>query len=409
VLGYLDSCYNGVLGCLVCPRDRVAWQPCGINTIVLHVLLVGKFNAATKVTMKASSILFAPLLVSAAPGFVRNGIDKLVEKRAVTVTVDQLADFRFFSQYAGAAQCNGEVAAGSAIVCANGGCPEVEAAGATVVDTFTGILTDVQGFVAKDDVNKLIVVSYKGSTSLRNYLADFVFYFVGCNDLVDGCLVHAGFSKANDETWDKMLATLTTAAAQNPSYKIVFTGHSLGAAVSTLAAARARQAGFAIDLYNYGSPRVGNGAFVDFVNNQAGQEFRVTHLTDPVPRLPPIFLGYRHISPEYWLSNGIANTTDYSPADVKVCEGTASVGCNAGSLGFSPDAHNYYLWHISACSAPFEFKKKRATSEESATLPALYVTPDMSTIDVPALSDEELLARMRDFAEQDIEAARALE
>ena len=36
----------------------------------------------------------------------------------------------------------------------------------------SGILTDVQGFVAKDDVNKLIVVSYKGSTSLRNYLAE---------------------------------------------------------------------------------------------------------------------------------------------------------------------------------------------------------------------------------------------
>lgn len=110
--------------------------------------------------------------------------------------MDQLADFRFFSQYAGASQCNGDVAAGSAIACASNGCPEVEAAGATVVDTFTyvaspepyhmseeldqeltgsclsGVVTDIQGFVAKDDVNKLIVVSYKGSTSLRNYLAE---------------------------------------------------------------------------------------------------------------------------------------------------------------------------------------------------------------------------------------------
>ena len=92
VLGYLDSCYNGVLGCLVCPRDRVAWQPCGINTIVLHVLLVGKFNAATKVTMKASSILFAPLLVSAAPGFVRNGIDKLVEKRGMSSAFNHMGE-----------------------------------------------------------------------------------------------------------------------------------------------------------------------------------------------------------------------------------------------------------------------------------------------------------------------------
>ncbi|KAH7033437.1 lipase [Microdochium trichocladiopsis] len=363
--------------------------------------------------MKISPILFAPLLVSAAPGVTRRGHDRVVEKRAATITTTELADLRFFSQYAAAANCNGQVAAGSAIACANNGCPDVEAVGSTVVDTFGGVVTDIHGYVATDVENKLIVVAYKGSTSLRNYLADFVFHRVGCADIVDGCEVHAGFSKANDETWEKMLATLTTTVAANPTYKVVFTGHSLGGAVATLATARARKLGFSIDLYNYGSPRVGNQAFAEFVTSQPGVEYRITHLTDPVPRLPPIFLGYHHISPEYWLSNGIANTTDYSPADIKICEGTASVQCNAGGLGFDPDAHNYYLGHITACTGPFDFKKKRDAQGEvefvsETAVPPLHITPDLATIDPPVLSDEELIAQMLAFAEQDIDAANAL-
>ncbi len=92
---------------------------------------------------------------------------------------------------------------------------------------------------------------------------------------------------------------------------MVATGHSLGGAVATLAAAYLRAAGNAVDLYTYGSPRVGNDAFANFVSAQAGLEIRVTHLDDPVPRLPPLLFSYRHTSPEYWLYDGGATTTNY--------------------------------------------------------------------------------------------------
>lgn len=130
------------------------------------------------------------------------------------------------------------------------------------------------------------------------------------------------------------------------------TGHSLGAAVATIAAAtlRKQQPSASIDLFTYGSPRVGNAAFADFVTAQAGAEFRVTHLDDPVPRLPPAEFGYRHTSPEYWLSTGTATTTDYGVADVKVCQGT-DTSCNAGTLGLNTDAHLYYFEAIAGCSS----------------------------------------------------------
>jgi hypothetical protein len=105
-----------------------------------------------------------------------------------------------------------------------------------------------------------------------------------------------------------------------------------------------------VDLYTYGSPRVGNDAFVNFVTAQPGLEVRVTHLDDPVPRLPPLLFGYRHTSPEYWLSDGIATTTSYGVADVKVCSGIANVDCNAGTFGLDVDAHLNYFEGIANCS-----------------------------------------------------------
>lgn len=151
-----------------------------------------------------------------------------------------------------------------------------------------------------------------------------------------------------------MLSAVSAARALHPSFGVVVTGHSLGGAVATIAAAYLRQqpasAPTTVDLITYGSPRVGNNAFAGFVTAQPGAEFRVTHLDDPVPKLPPIEFGYRHTSPEYWLSTGGATTTDYGVADVKVCQGSADLGCNAGTPGLNAEAHLYYFEAIAGCS-----------------------------------------------------------
>lgn len=206
---------------------------------------------------------------------------------------------------------------------------------------------------------------------------------------MDGCLVHAGFFTAWNEVKDALLAGVATATTANPSYKIIFTGHSLGGAVSTLAASYARKAGYAVDIVNYGSPRVGNDALVEFVTAQAGSEMRVTHLDDPVPRLPPIFIGYRHTSPEYWLSDGTANTTEYTAQDIKVCEGFANTDCNGGTTGLDGDAHVYYFEHISGCGAEgISFKKRD-------------VTRGMATKEPEDVTDEELLDYVNDWSAKD--------
>ncbi|KAH9904714.1 alpha/beta-hydrolase [Xylariomycetidae sp. FL2044] len=356
--------------------------------------------------------LISTLAWSAAAKPFPNPSEIRVNGRA-TVTAAEVEDLKLYAQYAAAGYCNAESAIGSTVTCSAGNCPDVTAAGATIDATFSGVITDLQGFVSTDDTNQLIVVSFKGSHSIRNWITDFVFLQVGC-DVVDGCLVHLGFLTGYEEVAEALLAGLATAAAANPSYAIVFTGHSLGGAVGTIAAAYARAAGYAVDLVTFGSPRVGNKAFVEFVTDQAGAERRVTHLSDPVPKLPPILLNYRHTSPELWLSTGETNTTDYAASDIKVCEGFATLGCNAGTLEFDADAHTYYFEDISACADEgTEFRRRRSeennNNNSDKNVVRREVTQDMATSPPQDVTDEELQAKLAEWVQQDIEFAADLD
>ncbi|KAI1422196.1 lipase [Xylaria sp. FL1777] len=321
------------------------------------------------------------------PGTLLNG--------RATVTTDMLSTFKLYSQYAGASYCNSDAAVGSTVTCSGGACPDVTAAGAKITATFAGSSTDIQGFVSTDAKNQVIVLSIRGSHSIRNWITDFEFIQNDCSSLASGCLVHSGFAKAWDEVSSAALAAVKAAKAANPGYKIVFTGHSLGAAVSSLGAAYARKQGLAVDIINYGSPRVGNAAFANFVSSQAGVELRVTHLDDPVPRLPPIVFNYAHTTPEYWLADGTAFTTNYAVNDIKVCTGVTSLGCNAATLGLDIIAHLYYLDSIAGCS-PIELVFKKRQDDNylwwQGTSPATDVT------------DDELTAQLNDWVQQDIDA-----
>ncbi|KAL7625674.1 hypothetical protein AAE478_004895 [Parahypoxylon ruwenzoriense] len=306
----------------------------------------------------------------------------------------------FYAQYSGASYCNSEVAPGSIVTCSENVCPKVTAAGARVVATFGGEITDIQGFVSSDDTNKVIVVSFQGSTSIRNWITDFEFIQVPC-DLVDGCLIHLGFKTAYDEIEEELLAALATARGAHPNYRIIFTGHSLGGAVATVAAGyvRSKKAYAAgADVYSYGSPRVGNNAFVKFVTAQAGGEYRVTHQDDPVPRLPPLILNYRHTSPEYWLESDASASASTADFEIKVCGGFANTDCNGGTSGLDTSAHSYYFEYIGACGESGTPWKERRD-----------VTRGMATTEHEDVSDEELRERLNDWAAKDREFAAGLQ
>lgn len=69
----------------------------------------------------------------------------------------------------------------------------------------------------------------------------------------------------------------------NPQIKYWFTGHSLGAAVASIAAASFKHFHA---LYTFGSPKVGNLAFSKGLEKKT---FRIVNYNDPITFLPPSF------------------------------------------------------------------------------------------------------------------------
>jgi len=93
-----------------------------------------------------------------------------------------------------------------------------------------------------------------------------------------------------------------------PDLPFLFTGHSLGAALSVLSAVDVYltlgDSRGVMDSFNFGNPRVGNTAFANFVDGIFDSSYRVVNQDDIVPHLPPrIIQDFRHITTEVWFPN----------------------------------------------------------------------------------------------------------
>lgn len=94
---------------------------------------------------------------------------------------------------------------------------------------------------------------------------------------------------------------------------------------------------------------VGNNAFATFVTNQGGGNYRVTHQIDVVPKLPGYeILGYRHVSPQYWITSGDKATVGAN--DVQVSSGTEDRSGNYGAFGISVSNHLWYFNAVASCA-----------------------------------------------------------
>jgi triacylglycerol lipase len=109
--------------------------------------------------------------------------------------------------------------------------------------------------------------------------------------------VHSGFNKHVDVLWPKIEAMLRE--NQRPVW---FAGHSLGGAMATLCAVRCRLSQIPSEpqaIFTYGSPRVGDRKLVNFLKIR---HYRWVNNNDIVPRVPPRWLGYRHMGREIYLN-----------------------------------------------------------------------------------------------------------
>mmetsp|Transcript_40415 Transcript_40415/g.116810 ORF Transcript_40415/g.116810 Transcript_40415/m.116810 type:complete len:340 (+) Transcript_40415:93-1112(+) len=155
------------------------------------------------------------------------------------------------------------------------------------------------------------LLSVRGTTNVANWVRNFQFWkediaVPNCN----GCRVEFGFATIWEEVRPVVLDALREVGclpngevsgdnAKATTSAVYVTGHSMGAAVSTMAMMTLHTLGYTVlPTYLFESPRVGNQAFVDAfmgIFNQSRPVWRVTFAKDPVPSLPPRALGYRHV------------------------------------------------------------------------------------------------------------------
>ncbi|KOC07547.1 lipase [Aspergillus flavus] len=260
-----------------------------------------------------------------------------------------LQQLTLYAQYAAAAYCSSNTnSPNTKLTCSVGNCPLVEGANTRTLTEFEDnkAFGDVAGFLAVDESNQQIVLSFRGTRSIETWAANVQLGKEDVDELCDGCKVHTGFWKSWASVATATLDGVKKAHQAYPGFKLAVTGHSFGGAVGTLAATVLRNSGSEVALYTYGSPRVGNQEFADYVSGQ-GSNFRVTHSNDIVPRLPPRLLGYHQTSPEYWIPSG--NNETVGTADIEMINEADSDMGNAGQKTQSIEAHKWYTDHIYEC------------------------------------------------------------
>ena len=150
-----------------------------------------------------------------------------------------------------------------------------------------------QCFVASND--QYAIVAFRGSEGrLRegdanpgyiwaDWITNFNFWPVQWDH---GSMVHRGFKAALSEVWTELEDYISS--LQKNNLRIWLTGHSLGAALATLAADRY---GNVQGLYTFGSPRVGDR---DFKRDFKVKAHRIVNNSDIVTKIPPSGM-FRHV------------------------------------------------------------------------------------------------------------------
>lgn len=133
--------------------------------------------------------------------------------------------------------------------------------------------------------------------------------------------VHRGFLNQYNTIKYTIMATLFNESWKQTEVakKIIFVGHSLGGALSTLGAACAKAHfgdKFHVQCYTFGSPRVGNAAFANYFDDNVDISVRYVNGCDIVARIPRIF--YEHVKGEKqigiipnWIYNKIGKIQDH--------------------------------------------------------------------------------------------------
>ncbi|KAJ7154478.1 alpha/beta-hydrolase [Mycena filopes] len=189
-------------------------------------------------------------------------------------------------------------------------------------------------YIAHDGTDNTLVVAHEGTdaSNILSILNDAQFGLVPLNETRfpatagKNITVHSGFQATFERTADSLLAGIMAGLASTGATKVLVTGHSLGAALATMTGALLKASlpsSVAVEVSGFGLPRGGNQAWADFLDATGGVSF-MSNQNDPVPTVPPKFLGFQHTA-------GEIHIVDDTQQNFVACPGQDNANCATGN------------------------------------------------------------------------------
>lgn len=164
--------------------------------------------------------------------------------------------------------------------------------------------TNIFGLMGRNAGSRTAFVSFRGSSDLADWLADFDAVATDYLPVTGFGQVHSGFQQVYELVRTNIAANL--AAASTGCDQILITGHSLGAALAVLAAPDIFRGmppnTIEPRLLTFAGPRVGLMDFAAAFNGAIESCFRVVNLLDIVPHVPPA--PYVHVGTQILVDSG---------------------------------------------------------------------------------------------------------
>ena len=169
------------------------------------------------------------------------------------------------------------------------------------------IQNDCQVYTCK--YNDSLVFAFRGTESFRDVLSDLNIFrsnlAIPRTQLTCNPKVHSGFLTQFDTVKDEINTEIQVYREEsNNDNTLIFTGHSLGGALATIATVYygLQYPDMNINCITFGSPRVGNKDFVNLFNNRVNISQRFVNEDDPVPMGPTPFR-FSHVCGGKWIKD----------------------------------------------------------------------------------------------------------
>jgi len=212
---------------------------------------------------------------------------------------------------------------------------------------FTNSNTDIFGYVAYDTALEAVVLVFRGTVDLTNWISNLNFSTLAPFPKEPSVQVHAGFYDDFSSVESQVESLVSSFLSEFQTSTLYVTGHSLGAALAQLAAISYKidNPSVTTHVYSYGTPRTGDPPFSSFYASTIDSSFRVTHNQDVVPHLPLKILGFYHTPNEAWYDEAFDSYT--------YCSDAESPNCSDSVFPDSISDHTHYFnMDNDGCTSP---------------------------------------------------------